>query len=180
MVETINVASLNCFRSLVSVFSRKPHMLLCVLQDWITNASSVGLQSKPASPTHIDVPCFSNGKVWCDLITGRSFNFISPPNWILSYLKALSRRMTLHSSPHPPETLDILAGDNPICFQRAFFWESIDLHMEKPKGACRMQKAYASVPIQASDNRKRGKFTLRDLLVLPFVSFKDGHNMQTS
>lgn len=47
--------------------------------------------------------------------------------------------------------------------------------MEKPKGACRMQKAYASVPIQASDNK-----TLRDLLVLLFVSFKDGHNMQTS
>lgn len=47
-----------------------------------------------------------------------------------------------------------------------------------------MEKGYVTrrqaVPIQVTDNGQKGKLTLRDLLALFFVLFKDGHNMATS
>ncbi len=138
-------------------------LLYIVLQD----RKAKTLQSGDTFCIHIDVPC----KVWCNLITGRSFNLISPPNWILSrieYLIALSRRMSSHSRKHPLKHLIFHTGDNRICLSKLSFRivlictrRNPSVHVFWRNLMCLAGKLHLFKP----------QIIARDLLVLFFVFF---------
>ncbi len=160
IVKAIKVVTLNCFQCSVGIYLGKHLMLLyIVLQGRKANT----LQSGDTFCIHIDVPC----KVWCNLITGRSFNFISPPNWILSrteYLKALSRRMSSHSRNIHWNTWYSILEITAFVWASFLFGKYWFAH-EETQVCMSYVSGRKAAPIQASDNSQRSPCAFLCLLL---------------
>lgn len=121
------------------IFRKSP---INIAQDRITNTVDAGfLRFCPELTFVLMSLCFSTGirLVWFDYGPQFQFHFSF---WILSrteYLKGLSNKNNFKLYQLPLKHLIFYTGENSICFlafsSELGFWESIDLRIEKPKGA---------------------------------------------